>query len=72
MKNTNFSNLVFRIIGKPEAWHHEYLDVMHKVLDEAESIDDPDNISELEFGDQIINRLRESNDTLAALSLIHI
>ena len=68
MKNTNFSNLVFRIIGKPEAWHHEYLDVMHKVLDEAESIDDPDNISELEFGDQIINRLRESNDTLAAFN----
>jgi len=70
MDNSRFSSLVYRIIGKPELWHNDYIDVMHQILDETDSFDDPENFSELAFGDQILSRMRDSNETLAAFSTL--
>ncbi|NND82784.1 MAG: alpha/beta fold hydrolase [Gammaproteobacteria bacterium] len=70
MDNFRFSNLIYRIIGQPERWHDDYIDIMNQVLDETDSFDDPSNFSELEVGDQIISRLHSSNETLAAFSTL--
>ncbi|NND00414.1 MAG: hypothetical protein HKN85_09555 [Gammaproteobacteria bacterium] len=70
MDNSRFSSLVYRIIGKPEAWHKDYIDVMHQILDETDSFDAPDKISELAIGDQILSRLRDSKETLNAFSAL--
>lgn len=70
MDNSRFSSLVFRIIGKPERWHDDYIDVMHKVLDETESFEDPMNFSELAVGDQILSRLSNTNEALMALNTL--
>lgn len=70
MDNSRFSSLVFRIIGKPERWHDDYIDVMHKVLDETESFEDPINFSELAVGDQILSRLSNTNEALMALNTL--
>jgi len=66
MKNSRFSTLIYRIIGKPDRWHDDYIDIMHQVLDETDSFDDPINFSELEVGDQILSRMRGTNDALTA------
>jgi pimeloyl-ACP methyl ester carboxylesterase/DNA-binding CsgD family transcriptional regulator len=70
MDNSRFSSLVFRIIGKPERWHDDYIDIMHKVLDETESFEDPLNFSELAVGDQILSRLSNTNEALMALNTL--
>ena len=66
--NPGFSNLIYRIIGKPERWHDDYLEIMHQVIDDTDSFDEPENFSELEIGDQMLSRLKSSNATLAAFS----
>lgn len=70
MENSLFSSLIYRIIGKPERWHDDYLDVMHQILDETESFDEPQNFSELAVGDQIISRLKASNEALIAFNTL--
>lgn len=70
MNNSRFSSLIYRIIGKPERWHDDYIDVMHQILDETESFDDPYNFSELEVGDQIITQLKKSNEALTAFNTL--
>ncbi len=66
MANSNFSTLIYRIIGKPEVWHEDYIDMMHQVLDETDSFDDPQNFSELAIGDQILSRISNTNEALTA------
>lgn len=70
MDNSRFSSLIYRIIGKPDRWHDDYIDVMHQILDETESFDDPDNFSELAIGDQILSRISESNEALSAFNAL--
>jgi len=70
MENSRFSTLIYRIIGKPDKWHDEYIDIMHQVLDETDSFDDPANFSELEVGDQILSRIRGTNDALTAFNTL--
>ncbi len=70
MDNSRFSSLIYRIIGKPERWHDDYLDVMHQVLDETESFDDPANFSELAIGDQILSRISNTNEALNAFGTL--
>jgi len=66
MENSNFSTLIYRIIGKPDRWHEDYIDMMHQVLDETDSFDDPKNFSELAVGEQILSRISDPNDALIA------
>ncbi len=66
MENSNFSTLIYRIIGKPDRWHEDYIDMMHRVLDETDSFDDPQNFSELAIGDQILSRISNTNEALHA------
>jgi pimeloyl-ACP methyl ester carboxylesterase/DNA-binding CsgD family transcriptional regulator len=66
MDNSRFSSLVYRIIGKPDLWHHDYIDIMNQVLDETESIDDPENFFELELGDQILSQISNTSEALMA------
>lgn len=70
MDNSRFSSLVFRIIGKPERWHEDYIDIMHQVLDETESFEDPANFAELAVGDKILSRLSNTNEALKALNTL--
>ncbi len=70
MKNSLFSTLIYRIIGKPDRWHEDYLDVMHQILDETDCFDDPDNFSELEVGEQILSRIKGTNNALEAFSTL--
>ena len=70
MNNSRFSSLIYRIIGKPERWHEDYIDVMHQILDETDSFEEPYNFSELEVGDQIISSLKRSNQALKAFSTL--
>lgn len=70
MNNPRFSSLIYRIIGQPERWHDDYLGLMNQILDETASFDDPENLSELKLGEQIISRLHSSNDALAAFSTL--
>ncbi len=64
--NTRFSNLVYKIIGTPERWHSDYIDVMNQVLDDSAHIDDPKNVTELKIGDQILNRISNTNEAMMA------
>ncbi len=66
MKNSHFSNLIYKIIGKPERWHDDYIDLMHQILDETESFDDPENFIELSEGEDILSRMSGTNDALKA------
>ncbi|MCH2191260.1 MAG: LuxR C-terminal-related transcriptional regulator [Gammaproteobacteria bacterium] len=70
MENSRFSTLIYRIIGKPDRWHDDYIDIMHQVLDETESFDDPENFSELEVGDKILSRIRGTNEALTAFNTL--
>lgn len=64
--NTRFSNLVYKIIGTPERWHSDYIDVMNQVLDDGTRIDDPKNVTELEIGDQILSQISNNNEAMMA------
>lgn len=66
MKNSNFSDLIYKIIGKPERWHDDYIDLMHQILDETDSFDDPENFSELAEGEQLLSRISGTNGALKA------
>jgi len=68
--NSRFSSLIYRIIGKPDRWHSDYIDQMHQALNETEKIDDPQNFSELQIGDQILNQTINSNETLMAFGAL--
>lgn len=71
MSNSSFSSLIYRIIGKPERWHDEYIvDMMQQYLNEADNLDDPDNLMELAAGDQILSRLQQGNVALAAFNTL--
>lgn len=70
MDNSRFSSLIYRIIGKPERWHDDYIDVMNQVLDETESFDDPENLSELAIGNQILSRISNTNEALNAFGTL--
>ena len=70
MENSRFSSLIYRIIGKPERWHDDYLDIMHQVLDETDSFEDPKNFSELAIGEQILNRISITNEALNAFGTL--
>jgi pimeloyl-ACP methyl ester carboxylesterase/DNA-binding CsgD family transcriptional regulator len=43
---------------------------MHQVLDETDAIDDPENFSELEIGDQILSRIGQTSDALLAFGTL--
>jgi pimeloyl-ACP methyl ester carboxylesterase/DNA-binding CsgD family transcriptional regulator len=70
MDNTYFSNLIYRIIDKPERWHDDYIETMHQVLDETNSFEHPDNLAELEAGKETVSRLKASNETLIAFNTL--
>jgi len=70
MNNSRFSSLIYRIIGKPERWHEDYIDVMNQILDETDSFDDPYNFTELEVGDQIISSLKSSSEALTVFNTL--
>ncbi|MFT4629761.1 MAG: pimeloyl-ACP methyl ester carboxylesterase/DNA-binding CsgD family transcriptional regulator [Arenicella sp.] len=70
MNNSRFSSLIYRIIGKPDRWHEDYLDVMNQILDETDSFDEPYNFTELEVGDRIISTLKQSSDALNAVNTL--
>ena len=67
MDNASFGSLIYRIIGKPERWHDEYItEMMQQYLDETDSVDDPTNFGELAVGDKILNALIKGNVALDA------
>ena len=71
--NTRFSNLVYKIIGTPERWHSDYIDVMNQVLDDSAHIDDPKNVTELKIDDQILNQISNTNEAMmASVSYTHL
>ncbi len=70
LDNSRFSSLVYRIIGKPDRWHDDYIDIMHQILDETDDFNDPDNFSELEIGDQILSRISHTNEALKAFGTL--
>jgi len=71
MSNSSFSSLIYRIIGKPQSWHDDYIvEMMQQYLDETDSYDDPFNFTELAAGDQIISRLKQGNIALNAFNTL--
>jgi len=71
MSNASFSSLIYRIIGKPERWHDDYIvKMMQQYLDEEDSFDDPMNLTELAAGDQIISKIRQGNVALTAFNTL--
>ncbi len=71
MTDSNFSSLIYRIIGKPERWHDDYIvDMMQQYLAEAEAVDDPFNLLELEAGEQILARLSQGNAAINAFNTL--
>lgn len=71
MSNSSFSSLIYRIIGKPERWHDDYIvDMMQQYLDQTDALDDPDNLMDLAAGEQIINRIQRGNIALTAFNTL--
>ncbi len=71
MNDSHFSSLIYRIIGKPERWHDDYIvEIMQRYLDESDSVDNPLNLAELAAGDQIISRLKQGNVALTAFNTL--
>lgn len=62
--------MIYRIIGKPERWHDDYLDVMHQILDETDSFENPDSFSELAVGDQIISQIKQYSEALTVFNAL--
>jgi len=70
MNNSNFSILIYKIIGEPERWHADYIDIMNQVIDDTPKFDNDDNLAEIAFGEKLINRLQQHNNTLSAFSTL--
>jgi DNA-binding NarL/FixJ family response regulator/pimeloyl-ACP methyl ester carboxylesterase len=70
MNKSLFSCLIYRIIGKPDQWHDDYLDVMNQVMDETDSFDDPYTFDEMAVGEQIISRLKQGNEASNAFNTL--
>ncbi len=71
MSNASFSSLIYRIIGKPERWHDEYIvEMMEQYLDEEDVFDDPSNLTELAAGDHILSRIQQGNAALNAFNTL--
>jgi len=71
MTNASFSSLIYRIIGKPERWHDDYIvQMMEQYLDEEDTFDDPSNLTELAAGDQILSRIQQGNAALNAFNTL--
>jgi pimeloyl-ACP methyl ester carboxylesterase/DNA-binding NarL/FixJ family response regulator len=71
MSNSNFSSLVYRIIGKPDRWHDDYIvEMMQQYLDEAGELDDPFYVSELAAGEQLLASLKQGNVALNAFNTL--
>jgi len=71
MTNASFSSLIYRIIGKPERWHDDYIvEMMEQYLDEEDTFDDPSNLTELAAGDQILSRIQQGNAALNAFNTL--
>jgi len=70
LDNSRFSSLVYRIIGTPGRWHHDYIDVMNQVLDEADIIDRSENVTELQLGNQILNKISNTNEAMQAFDTL--
>ncbi len=69
MSDSNFSSLIYRIIGKPERWHDDYIvEMMQQYLDQADAVDDPLNLLELAAGEQILSRLSQGNVAINAFN----
>lgn len=69
MDNSKFSNLLFRIIGRPETWQDEYIEVTNKIADEIGSFES-EMFSELAIGDQFLSRMRDTNEAMSAFSTL--
>ena len=71
MSDSNFSSLIYRIIGKPDRWHDDYIvQMMRQYLDEADAVDDPLNLLELAAGDQILSRLSQGHTAINAFNTL--
>lgn len=71
MSESHFSSLIYRIIGKPERWHDDYIvEMMQLYLDETDAADAAYNIMELAAGEQIISRLKQGNVALTAFNTL--
>jgi len=71
MSDSNFSGLIYRIIGKPERWHDDYIvEMMQQYLDETEDIADPLNLLELAAGEEILSRLSQGNAAIDAFNTL--
>ena len=70
MINSRFSNLVYRIIGKPEVIQDEYAEILNTALEEIDLFTDPSNFAEMEIGNQILSRIENPDDSIKALSAL--
>lgn len=70
LDDSRFSSLIYRIIGKPGLWHHEYIDEMNKVLDENDIADHAGYASELKLGEQILNKISNTNEAMQAFGAL--
>ena len=71
MKTSDFSNLIYKIIGTPERWHDDYIDIMNEILDETDTHEDSESFSkfafpELAIGEQLLSRISGSTGALKA------
>jgi DNA-binding CsgD family transcriptional regulator len=66
MDNLRFSSLVYKIIGKPERWQQNYIEVMHQILDDADVIHSQQKKSEHPAKDHIPNPKSNICDALIA------
>ena len=70
MINSRFSNLVYRIIGKPEVIQDEYAEILNTALEEIDLFTDPSNFAEMEIGNQILSRIENPDSAIKALSAL--
>ena len=70
LDNSRFSSLIYRIIGKPGLWHHEYIDEMNKVLDENDIANHAGYAYELKLGEQILNKISNTNEAMQAFGAL--
>jgi DNA-binding CsgD family transcriptional regulator len=66
MDNSRFSSLVYKIIGQPQRWQQDYIEIMHQILDDADDIDSQQKISEHSSKDHISNPKSNICDALIA------
>jgi len=70
MPNSRFSNLIYKIIGKPEVIQDEYSKILNNALEEADLFTDPNHFAEMEVGHEILNRIENSDDAIKALNAL--